>query len=81
MTKQTSPFPLKAVRYSVGYMERYFTFVWNRTGWVWRQSNKYLAWVKGQNIHPGFRVIFYLFLVNFLILWVLILLFGLLKAI
>lgn len=81
MTKNTSLFPLRAIRYGVGYTERYFKFAWSQTGWVWNQSQKYLTWVKRQHIHLGFRVAMYVILIGFPLLWASIILWGFIRSI
>lgn len=81
MSKNTSPAPLRAFRYGVGYVEKYFKFAWSQTGWVWSQAGRYFAWVKRQNIHPGFRVPLYFLLIVFPFLWIVILLFGFLRSV
>ncbi len=81
MSKKTSPSLLQGIRYGVDYTERYFKYIWRQTGWVWDQGNRYLSWVKRQHIHPVFRVTLYFFIIAFALLWVLILIFGIVRAI
>jgi hypothetical protein len=81
MSKKTSFSVLQMFRYGVTYTERYFKFAWNQTFWVWKQGEKYLTWVKGQNIHPGLQVVLYFFLIGLPLLWICILIWGFVRSI